>query len=40
MAGRDLSQPQARKCLRRARDAWLRELRRGGYDPGQVGRGP
>jgi hypothetical protein len=38
--GRDLTQPQARKCLRRARDAWLRDLRRGGYDPGQVGRGP
>jgi hypothetical protein len=28
------------KCLQRARDAWLRELRRGDYGPGRVGRGP
>jgi hypothetical protein len=38
--GLDLGQPQARKCLQRARDAWLRELRHSGYDPSLVGRGP
>jgi len=35
--GRDLSQRPG-ECLRRARDAWLRELRRGDYNPGHVGR--
>jgi hypothetical protein len=37
--GRELTETQARRCLQRARDAWLRERRRNGYDPRQIGRG-
>ena len=36
--GRRLTEAQARDCLRRAWDAWLRELRQNGYDPTRVGR--
>ncbi len=36
--GRGLTDAQARGCLRQAWDAWLRELRRNGYDPNRVGR--
>jgi hypothetical protein len=36
--GRRLTEAQARRCLQQALDAWLRELRRNGYDPSQVGR--
>ena len=36
--GRRLTEGQARECLRHAWDAWLRELRRDGYDPSRVGR--
>lgn len=36
--GRRLTNAQARGCLRHAWDAWLRELRRDGYDPTRVGR--
>ncbi len=31
--GRDLTTAQARACLDRAKNAYLRELRAGGYDP-------
>jgi hypothetical protein len=37
-AGRRLTEAQARECLRQAWAAWLRELRRNGYDPSRVGR--
>ncbi len=37
--GRELSQAQARGCLARAWQDWLRELRRSGYDPLQVANG-
>lgn len=36
--GRRLTEAQARRCLQKAWDGWLRELRRNGYDPGQVRR--
>jgi len=36
--GRDLTETQARACLRRAWQGWLRELRRDGYNPSRVGR--
>ena len=36
--GRGLTEAQARGCLRQAWDAWLRELRRNGYDPNRVRR--
>jgi hypothetical protein len=36
--GRRLTEAQARDCLHRAWDAWLRELRRNGYDPTRVER--
>jgi hypothetical protein len=36
--GRRLTEAQARGCLQRAWDAWLRDLRRNGYDPSRVGR--
>jgi hypothetical protein len=36
--GRRLTEAQARGCLQRAWDGWLRELRRNGYDPSRVGR--
>jgi hypothetical protein len=36
--GRRLTEAQARGCLRQGWDAWLRELRRRGYDPSRVGR--
>jgi len=35
---RRLTEAQARGCLQRAWDAWLRDLRRNGYDPSRVGR--
>ena len=38
--GRKLTEGQARGCLQRAWQDWLRELRRNGYDPGKVGGGP
>jgi len=37
--GRELSQAQARGCLARAWQDWLRELRRSGYDPVRVADG-
>jgi hypothetical protein len=37
-AGRRLTEAQARDCLHRAWDTWLRELRRNGYDPTRVRR--
>ena len=36
--GRRLTAAQSRDCLHRAWDAWLRELRRNGYDPTRVRR--
>ena len=36
--GRALTPRRARACLARAHRAWLRELRREGYDPYRVGR--
>ena len=38
--GRVLTQREARRCLARARGAWLQELRGNGYDPASVGSGP
>jgi hypothetical protein len=35
--GRRLTEVQARDCLQRVWDAWLRELRQSGYDPTRVG---
>ena len=37
--GRQLSQAQARDCLRRAWNEWLGELKRNGYDPNKVAQG-
>jgi hypothetical protein len=37
--GRQLTQAQARDCLRRAWNGWLGELKRNGYDPNKVGEG-
>jgi hypothetical protein len=37
--GRELTQTQARRCLRRAWNGWLGELKRNGYDPNKVGEG-
>ena len=37
--GRQLTQAQARDCLRRAWNGWLGELERNGYDPNKVGEG-
>ena len=38
--GRDLRRRRARRCLARARRAWLAELRRGGFGAKRVGGGP
>jgi len=37
--GRNLTQAQARTCLRRAWNSWLTELKRDGYSPQQVAQG-
>ena len=37
--GRDLTTPKARACLRDAKDAYLSELRKAGYDPEAIARG-
>ena len=37
--GRQLTQAQARDCLRRAWNGWLGELKRNGYDPRKIAQG-
>ena len=37
--GQRLTQVEARECLRRAWNGWLRELKRNGYDPNKVSEG-
>jgi hypothetical protein len=37
--GRQLTQAQARDCLRRAWNGWLGELERNGYDPREIAQG-
>jgi hypothetical protein len=37
--GQQLTQAEARECLRRAWNGWLGELKRNGYDPNKVGEG-
>jgi len=37
--GRDLTTPGARACLRKAKEAYLAELRKVGYDPEAIARG-